>query len=47
MRKEIAFLRKHLLELPIHQGVRPEQIDYMADTILKQERTFRPIRIPR
>jgi dTDP-4-amino-4,6-dideoxygalactose transaminase len=32
--RDAAFLRKHLLELPIHQQISPEQIDYMADQAL-------------
>jgi dTDP-4-amino-4,6-dideoxygalactose transaminase len=27
------FLRRHVLELPIHQDVRPEQLQYMAETV--------------
>ena len=29
-----AYLRRHLLELPVHQGVAPEQVDYMAEQVL-------------
>jgi dTDP-4-amino-4,6-dideoxygalactose transaminase len=31
---DAAFLRKHVLELPIHQRVTPEQVDYMAGQVL-------------
>lgn len=31
---EAQFLRKHVLELPIHQDVTPEQIQYIADQVL-------------
>ena len=31
---EARFLRAHVLELPIHQGVTVEQVDYIADQIL-------------
>jgi CelD/BcsL family acetyltransferase involved in cellulose biosynthesis len=30
---EAAFLRRHLIELPIHQDLTIEHIDYMADTV--------------
>ncbi len=29
------FLRDHVLELPIHQDVTPEQAEYVADQVLK------------
>jgi hypothetical protein len=32
-----AFLRRHLLEVPIHQDVGPEGIDYMARQILDHQ----------
>jgi dTDP-4-amino-4,6-dideoxygalactose transaminase len=32
--EDARFLRAHVLELPIHQDVRPAQLDYMADQIL-------------
>jgi dTDP-4-amino-4,6-dideoxygalactose transaminase len=31
---DAAFLRRHVLELPIHQRVTPEQVDRMADQVL-------------
>jgi dTDP-4-amino-4,6-dideoxygalactose transaminase len=31
---DVRFLREHVLEVPIHQDVTPEQIDYVADQIL-------------
>lgn len=34
---EAEFLRKHVLELPIHQDVMPEQVEYVADQVLKLE----------
>lgn len=33
-RSDAAFLRRHVLELPIHQDITPEQIDYMAERLL-------------
>ncbi len=33
-RDDVGFLRQHVLELPIHQDVMPEQISYMADQVL-------------
>lgn len=33
--KDAQFLRNHLLELPIHQDMTAEQIDYVADEALK------------
>jgi dTDP-4-amino-4,6-dideoxygalactose transaminase len=31
---DVAFLRQHVLELPIHQDVTPEQVSYMAEQVL-------------
>src|SRR5262249_25032099 len=31
---DAAFLRQRVLELPIHQDVTPDQVDFMADEIL-------------
>jgi dTDP-4-amino-4,6-dideoxygalactose transaminase len=31
---QARYLRDHVLELPIHQGVSPAQIDYMADQVI-------------
>lgn len=33
--EDARFLRGHVLELPIHQDVRPEQVDYIADQVIK------------
>jgi hypothetical protein len=27
----VEFLRRHVLELPIHQGIRFEHVDYVAE----------------
>src|SRR5207253_237100 len=32
---DAQFLRKHVLEIPIHQDVTPEKADFMVDQILK------------
>jgi dTDP-4-amino-4,6-dideoxygalactose transaminase len=32
---DAEFLRRHLLEVPIHQDVTPQQVDYMADHAIK------------
>lgn len=32
---DAAFLRRHVLELPIHQGLRPRQVDLVADGVLR------------
>jgi hypothetical protein len=32
---DAAFLRRHVLELPIHQDITPEQIEYMAERLLR------------
>ena len=32
--RDARFLRDHVLELPIHQDVTPEQVDYMAEQVL-------------
>jgi dTDP-4-amino-4,6-dideoxygalactose transaminase len=32
---DAQFLREHVLELPIHQGVTPSQVEYMADQVLR------------
>ena len=31
---DVLFLREHVLELPIHQDIRPEQVEYMARQVL-------------
>lgn len=33
-RSDAAFLRRHVLELPVHQDITPEQIDYMVERLL-------------
>jgi hypothetical protein len=30
---DALFLREHVLELPIHQDVTPEQVEYMAEQV--------------
>jgi dTDP-4-amino-4,6-dideoxygalactose transaminase len=37
---EAHFLRRHLLELPIHQDVKPEQVQYMADCMLDMRHLY-------
>jgi dTDP-4-amino-4,6-dideoxygalactose transaminase len=32
---DVRFLREHVLELPVHQDVTPDQVDYVADQVLK------------
>ena len=32
---DASFLREHVLELPIHQDVTLEQVEYVADQVLK------------
>lgn len=34
---DAAYLRRHLLELPIHQDIEPAQIDFMAEQVLRLE----------
>jgi hypothetical protein len=34
---DAQYLRAHVLELPIHQGVDPLQVDYIADQVLHLE----------
>jgi dTDP-4-amino-4,6-dideoxygalactose transaminase len=31
--RDAAFLRRHVLELPIHQDITPDQVEYMADHV--------------
>jgi hypothetical protein len=38
---DAEFLRRHVLELPIHQGVSDVQIEYMAEQVLKLGLHFR------
>jgi hypothetical protein len=38
------FLRKHVLELPIHQGISDVQIEYMAEQVLGLGLQFRAVR---
>lgn len=37
---EAQFLRDHLLELPIHQDVTPDQVEYIADQVLRLHLQF-------
>jgi hypothetical protein len=32
---DASFLRQHVLELPIHQDVSPDQVEYIADQVVK------------
>jgi hypothetical protein len=32
---EARYLRSHVLELPIHQGVTPAQVEYIAKQVLR------------
>jgi hypothetical protein len=34
---DAQYLRAHVLELPIHQGVEPSQVEYIADQVLRLE----------
>jgi dTDP-4-amino-4,6-dideoxygalactose transaminase len=34
---DVRFLRRHVLELPLHQGLGPAQIDYVADQVRSLE----------
>jgi hypothetical protein len=38
---DAEFLRRHVLELPIHQGVSHDQVDYMAEQVLRLGLHFR------
>ena len=42
--EEVRFLRKHLLELPIHQDVTPLQLDAIAEQALRTEPMEKPRR---
>jgi len=44
--EDAEFLRRHVLELPIHQGVSDVQIDYMAEQVLRLGLHFGPGRRP-
>jgi hypothetical protein len=33
--RDAAFLRRHVLELPIHQGMSPAAVDYTAEQVLR------------
>ena len=39
--REAQYLREHVLELPIHQDVRPKQVEYIADQVLGMQ--LRPV----
>lgn len=43
---DAEFLRKHVLELPIHQGVSDIQLEYMAEQVLRLGLRFRASRRP-
>jgi dTDP-4-amino-4,6-dideoxygalactose transaminase len=43
---DAEFLRRHVLELPIHQGVSEVQVDYMAEQVLRLGLYFRDDRRP-
>jgi dTDP-4-amino-4,6-dideoxygalactose transaminase len=34
---EAQYLRAHVLELPIHQDVGPDQVEYIAEQVLRLE----------
>jgi hypothetical protein len=40
---DTQLLRRHLLELPIHQDVTPEQVQYMAQCALEMRHLFRQV----
>ena len=37
------FLRRHVLELPIHQEVTASQVEYIADKVLAAPESFFPM----
>ena len=39
---EARFLRAHVLELPIHQDLRPEQLAYMATEVRRLDLRMTP-----
>jgi len=41
------FLRRHVLELPIHQEVTASQVEYIAEKVLARPELFAPIDAPR
>jgi len=38
---DAEFLRRHVLELPIHQGISEDQVEYMAEQVLRLRLHFR------
>ncbi len=40
---DAQFMRRHVLELPIHQDVTPEQVQYMADCALDMRHLFKAV----
>jgi hypothetical protein len=42
-----SFLRRHVLELPIHQDVAPDHVQYIADCTLEMLRSIPSPRLPR
>jgi dTDP-4-amino-4,6-dideoxygalactose transaminase len=44
---DASFMRRHVLELPIHQNVTEEQLDYVASEVLGRVRPVESIRIER
>lgn len=41
--RDTQFMRRHVLELPIHQDVTPEQVQYMADFMLSAPHLFKKV----
>jgi hypothetical protein len=46
-RSHAVFLRRHVLELPIHQEVTASQVEYIAEKVLARPELFAPIETPR
>ena len=38
--EDVQFLRDHVLELPIHQDITPEQVEYIAEEVLRLKLNF-------
>jgi perosamine synthetase len=45
--EDALFLRKHVIELPIHQGVTEAQLDYIAGEVISRVRPFEGSKSPR
>lgn len=43
---DVAFLRRHLIGLPIHQDVTPDQIQYVAERVLRLRLSVSQSRLP-